>query len=334
MTLGNEIRSKFIGKRIAVVGDIVADQFLSGTISRVSREAPVFILRHDETETRPGGAANAAANIASLGGEPRLVGLIGRDSNGDSLLKAFTETNVVDRFVIRSDFVSTTAKVRVLGGQSHSAKKQVIRIDYENKNALSPDDQNSLIKNLVEASHDADAIVFSDYNYGVCNSTVFEAAKKISAKQKIPVIVDSRFRLEEFRGASSATPNQEETEKMLGRLFLAGDAESLRERLGFDSLLVTLGGQGMVLARSGEPIVSIPAVGSDQPVDVTGAGDTVIAAFSLGSASGLSPSDAARVANHAGGIVVMKRGTSVATLDELAESLDQFRNNAVSASSE
>jgi len=319
--LAEKVKTSFKGKQIAVIGDLVADQFLHGTIARISREAPVFILKHDETETRPGGAANAAANIAALGGDPRLVGLIGDDMNGRALRDALKGNRVEMDTVVTDPSFRTTTKVRVIGGQSYSAKKQVIRIDYENDAAVANDVREQLRTNVESAAKDSDAIIFSDYNYGVAEPGLLKLVKEIANERSIPLVVDSRFRLDQFAGATSATPNQEEVEKLLGKSFDEADCDGLRERLDLESLLITLGGKGMIVCEKGRPTFAIPAVGSDQPLDVTGAGDTVIAAYTLGLASGLNYADAASIANHAGGIVVMKRGTSVATLPELLASL-------------
>ena len=316
--------SQFRGKRIVIVGDLVADQFLSGTISRVSREAPVFILRHDDTVTSPGGAANAAANIASLGGTPLLIGIIGNDPNGSELRKALESSNVSCEHVAVGTEPQTT-KVRVLAGQHYAAKQQVIRIDYEPKKDVDAEIRRSLSAALESAGETADAIVISDYNYGVVDKDIYELSLSISKRQRIPLIVDSRFRLADFPGATSATPNQDEVEQILGPDFKDTDCVRLMERFGLGSLLVTRGNQGMLLIEPGKPPLAIEAVGSTTPVDVTGAGDTVIAVYSLGLASGLSFAEAAMVANHAGGIVVMKKGTAVVTVEELSNS---FETNA------
>ena len=327
--LAEKVKTSFKGKQIAVIGDLVADQFLHGTIARVSREAPVFILKHDETETRPGGAANAAANIAALGGEPLLVGLISGDVNGIALRAALKGSGVEMNTVVTDPSFRTTTKVRVIGGQSHSAKKQMIRIDYENDATVANDVREQLRTNMEMAAKGADAIIFSDYNYGVADPGLMKTVKQIANERSIPLVVDSRFRLEQFAGATSATPNQEEVEKLLGKPFDEADCDGLRERLELESLLITLGGKGMIVFEKGRRPLAIPAVGSDQPVDVTGAGDTVIAAYTLGLASGLSFAAAASIANHAGGIVVMKRGTSVATLPELLASLTSISQTNV-----
>lgn len=320
--LSAHIRTHFLNKKIVIVGDLVADQFLRGTISRVSREAPVFILRHDETETLAGGAANAAVNVASLGGSVSLVGLVGKDSNGNSLLKKLESSNVNCEFVISSDKFQTTTKVRVLAGQHYAPRQQVIRIDYENQTEVGEEVQNQLKENLIAISKDADAIIFSDYNYGAANGEIFDAAKKISNEKNVPLIVDSRFRLENFKGATSATPNQEEVEQILGKNFTEHDCAGLLDKLDLQSLLVTRGNKGMLLIEREKQPLEIEVIGSTEPVDVTGAGDTVIAAYALSLASGLNFADSANLANHAGGIVVMKKGTASVSLSELLESME------------
>lgn len=310
----------FAGKRVVIVGDLVADQFLKGTISRASREAPVFIVRHDETETRPGAAANTAANIASLGGRAVLIGTVGDDENAELLLKSL-EPIVANDSIIRVTGSPTTTKVRVLAGQHYAARQQMIRIDYEGSQDVSIHLRARLAELFLKQAETADAIVVSDYGYGIVTPELFEQARSITSSRKIPLIVDSRFRLGEFSGATSATPNQDEVEQILGGGFNDADCERLRETLGLEALLVTRGNKGMLLIEAGKPPVSINAVGSGEPVDVTGAGDTVIAAYALGLAAGLSFAEAARIANHAGSIVVMKKGTAIVTAEELARSL-------------
>ncbi|MEP7074674.1 MAG: PfkB family carbohydrate kinase [Acidobacteriota bacterium] len=311
----------FPGKRIAILGDLVADQFLRGTISRVSREAPVFILRHDETETLPGGAANAAANIASLGGTASLVGLVGKDTNGSLLTENLASTGVNCDLVVSSDKVSTTTKVRVLAAQHYAARQQVIRIDYENTSEIGDDILGQLRENLTKAAKNADAIIVSDYGYGAADPRLMETARRLSAEGNIPLIVDSRYRLRDLSDATTATPNQEEIETILGTDFTDADCDSLRDELHLQALLVTCGNEGMLLVERDKKPLRLEAVGGLEPVDVTGAGDTVIAVYGLGIASGLSFADAAKIANHAGGLVVMKKGTASVSAEELIRSL-------------
>jgi len=324
--LSQIIKQHFPHKTVVIVGDLVADQFLRGTIARVSREAPVFILRHDETETFPGGAANAAANVASLGGKAVLVGVVGKDANGNSLLEKLSTQSVDCDYIVSSEKFTTTTKVRVLAGQHYAPRQQVIRIDYENQTSLDTETLETLEKNLAAAAENADAIVISDYNYGVANENVFALAKRLANENEIPLLVDSRFRLKEFSGATSATPNQEEVEQILGKDFTAENCTGLCRTLNYKALLVTRGNKGMILVEKDKPPFYLEAVGSKEPVDVTGAGDTVIATYALSLACGLGFATSANLANHAGGIVVMKKGTACVSADELISTLSNADN--------
>jgi rfaE bifunctional protein kinase chain/domain len=315
------IETVFPQKTVIVVGDLVADQFLSGTISRVSREAPVFIMRHEETVTLPGAAANAAANAAALGGRACVIGIVGTDGNGNKLMSALADADVDTEGVIADEKIATTTKVRVLAGREFAAKNQVIRIDYEAGKELPPHFEQAVCERLAKAASKADVIIVSDYDYGTVTATVFADAARLANERGIPLVVDSRFRLEKFAGATSATPNREEVEQILGPSFAASDCGSLRERLGFEALIVTNGNRGMSIYQKGVEAREIAAVGGTTAVDVTGAGDTVIAAYGLGLASGLNHAAAANIANHAGGIVVMKKRTAIATPSELVDSI-------------
>ena len=319
---------KFGKRKIVIVGDLVADRFLYGAISRVSREAPVFILRHEQTSTVPGGAANAAMNVAALGAESILVGVVGADTPGRELIEKLKEAGVETRFLIQSENWQTTTKTRILAGQPHAPRQQVIRIDYENESAISEELKSSIKNNLREAVQDSDAVIISDYNYGVADRSVFEVLKNA---REIPFFVDSRFRLADFAGATSATPNEDEIEEIVGERFkdLSGLEEAcrnLREKMDLQALLVTRGKNGMMLIEKGKPPFHSPAVGSLDAVDVTGAGDTVMAAYALALASGASFQQAAEIANYAGGIVVMKRGTATASQNELIDLLLQIKS--------
>lgn len=317
----------FTRRRIVVVGDLVADQFLSGSISRVSREAPVLILQHEHTETTPGGAANCAANLAALGGNVSLVGAVGDDPAGTALVEKLNTAGVDCRGVIFVPGQQTTTKVRVLAGQLHSPRQQVIRVDYDNAPARGADVTELMLAQLITVASDADAVVISDYNYGVANEQITAVIRDLARDREIPVLVDSRHRLLHFREFATATPNEDEVEQLLNRSFdqvdeLETACSLLREELGCQALLVTRGSNGMILLEKGEPAKRIEAVGSRQPIDVTGAGDTVIATYALALASGASFEDAAQIANHAGGVVVMKRGTATLSAEELTNSFN------------
>lgn len=324
INLAGTIRREFPQKKIVIVGDLVADQFLRGTINRVSREAPVFILRHDETETLAGGAANAAVNVASLGGQVDLIGLVGTDENGGLLLRKLREAGVNCDLTVASEKIQTTTKVRVLAGQHYAPRQQVIRIDYENKAEIGEELKTKLKENLLSAAASADAIIISDYNYGAACAEIAQTAAQVAQEKQIPLLVDSRFRLKNFPNATTATPNQEEVEQLLGKNFSEGDCIKLRENLRLDALLITRGNDGMLLIEKDKSPLHLEAVGSTEPVDVTGAGDTVIAVYALALASGLSFAESANLANHAGGIVVMKKGTAFVNSGELLASLEKY----------
>jgi D-glycero-beta-D-manno-heptose-7-phosphate kinase len=320
------IVKRFSQRRILVVGDAIADQFVFGAISRVSREAPVFILRHEQTETVPGGAANCAVNLASLGATVSLIGVAGTDTAGRALIEKLEAAGVDCRGVVVSEEIQTTTKVRILAGQLHSTRQQVIRIDYDGSPLTNPDLQEQLRKRAKEIARGSEAIVISDYDYGVADVEMAKVLSHLAAAQRIPALVDSRFQLSRFRGFTSATPNEDEVEQLLGlksNAFanLESSGEQLREDLGYRALLITRGSHGMVLLESGVDPLHIAAVGASEPVDVTGAGDTVMATYALALAADASFSDAAHLANHAGGIVVMKRGTAAVTHAELEHSI-------------
>jgi D-glycero-beta-D-manno-heptose-7-phosphate kinase len=316
----------FPRRRVAVVGDIVADEFLTGQISRVSREAPVLILRYDATRVVPGGAGNAANNVAALGGRVDLVGLVGRDESGRALVGSFPRS-VSTRSLVRSPKYRTPCKTRVLAGGIHSAKQQLVRIDREPSGPLDPVAVRAVEAAVLKAADTVDAIVLSDYGYGLVTPALAAAVtarlRKTARGRAVPVLVDSRYSLGAYRGLTACTPNEPEVEQLLG-VEIDDDAEAL-ERAGrallrksqMAAVLITRGSRGMALFEPGRPTVHVPIYGTDEIADVTGAGDTVMATMALALAAGASFADAARLANYAGGIVVMKRGTATVSPREL-----------------
>lgn len=323
----------FSGRRVVVLGDLIADQFVYGEISRVSREAPVLILRHERTKTVPGGAANCAVNLAALGARVSIVGAVGEDEAGRTLIDKLQATGVDCGGVIRQSARQTTTKVRILAGQLHSMRQQVIRVDYEGSLLSDPIFQVQISALLSDTLPHADAVVISDYNYDVANAATTTLLREAAMKNELPIIVDSRFRLLEFSGFTSATPNEAEVEQVLGRRLtdsaeLETAGEELRARLGYRALLITRGSQGMVLLERDATPMHLAPVGAREAIDGTGAGDTVIAAYTLAVASGASFADAAHLANYAGGLVVMKRGTASIDHQELLTSVMQAASSS------
>lgn len=306
------------GRRVVLLADLVADRFVTGTPKRISREAPVLILRQDHDETVPGGGANAAANVASLGGKAVVLGAVGDDASGRALLEALAErgADVAHTAVVAG--YRTPTKTRILGGGRHAIKQQIVRFDVEDDLGDDP----TIGRLLIPEGITADAVIISDYGYGA--ATPGHVAKLRVQLPLATFVCDSRFRLADFAAIDAATPNEEEAEGLLGGSLdpdLATKCQNLRRRLGLQFLLVTRGSAGMVLATDGAT-VAFPVHGTDEVADVTGAGDTVIATVTLALSAGASPLEAAVLANYAGGIVVMKRGTATVTPPELVAAIE------------
>ena len=320
----------FSSRRVLVVGDLIADEFVYGEVARVSREAPVLILKYDATAMVAGGAGNAANNVASLGGRARLVGLVGADPEGRRLLGSF-HRGVDRRHVVRSRGYRTPVKTRILAGGIHAARQQVVRIDREPGWPLDDSVSAVLEKKIAPALDDCDAVLLSDYGSGLVTPALADAIRQAVARRArrrpIPVLLDSRYRLLDYRGLTTSTPNESEVEQVLGiRIDDNGAAleragRLLLRRTGMQAVLITRGSRGMALFQPRQPAIHLPIFGSDEVTDVTGAGDTVNATFGLALAAGASFYEAARLANYAGGLVVMKRGTATVSSRELADAV-------------
>jgi rfaE bifunctional protein kinase chain/domain len=311
------------GRRVVIAGDVIADEFIYGEIARVSREAPVLILNYDSTEIVPGGAGNAAGNVASLGGSARLAGVTGRDETGRRLLATLKSRRIDVGAVLRPAGYRTPTKTRILAGGIHSAKQQVVRIDRAASGTIDEALRAAFEARVLHAVRGADALLVSDYGSGLVRPQLVTEARKIFREKKGIILVDSRYNLLKFRGMTACTPNESEVEQALG--LRIGDNARALERAGrallgetrAAAVLITRGSRGMALFEDDRPTVHIPIVGSDQIADVTGAGDTVIATMTLALSAGAPFEDAARLANYAGGLVVMKRGTATVSASEL-----------------
>ena len=314
----------FRGRRVLVLADLVADEFVYGRVERISREAPVLILKHDATDVRLGGGANAVHNIRTLGGRPLPFGVLGRDEQGRRLRALLREKGIPTKGVLAEAGYPTPVKSRILAGRAHSTKQQIVRLD---RHALLP--PRSAARRAVERALRAfrgpvDGVLVSDYGCGLLDAALVRAAVAFGRKRRIPVTVDSRFGLLRFRGMTAVTPNEPEVEEALGitighdRRRLEAAGRTLLQRLGCRAVLITRGSDGMALFEPGKAPLHIPIHGTDEVADVTGAGDTVIATFTLALAAGAAPAEAARLANCAGGIVVMKHATATVSADELA----------------
>ena len=312
------------GKRVVVFGDLIADEYVYGRIARVSREAPVLILEYNATEILPGGAGNAANNVASLGGVVRLVSIVGRDEPGQRLFQVLS-THVERTGLSRPTGYRTPVKTRILAGGIHSAKQQVVRIDRYTAEPVSDAHRKTAERAAMRAMAQADAVLVSDYGSGLVTPRfVGELAAKLRArKSRVPILIDSRYALTKYRGLTACTPNESEVEQVLGVTIadrtaaLERAGRKLLEQTGMECVLITRGSRGMAVFEPDKKTVHIPIFGSDQIADVTGAGDTVMATMTLALAAGGTFEQAARLANYAGGLVVMKRGTATVSPGEL-----------------
>ena len=326
-----QIIERFASRRLLVVGDLIADEFIYGEVARVSREAPVLILKYDATAVVPGGAGNAASNVAALGGRAWLAGMVGADGEGRRLLASFPRG--VDRsLVVRERTYPTPVKTRILAGGIHAARQQVVRIDREPGWPVRETIGRALTARLKPALARCDAVLLSDYGSGLVTPELAARLRHAlgARRRTVPILVDSRYRMLDYRGLTACTPNESEVEQALGGPIgdngaLERAGRTLLRKMGMPAVLVTRGSRGMALFEPGRPTAHVPIYGSDEVTDVTGAGDTVMATFGLALASGASFYEAARLANYAGGLVVMKRGTATVSAAELADAVRSQR---------
>lgn len=320
------LTDNFPGRTIMVIGDVICDEYLIGKPARISREAPVVILKFTDRDVRLGGAANAANNVDTLGARVIPIGVVGRDRAGDEVLGLFHANGISTDGIVTETGRPTPVKTRIMAGGYQATRQQIVRLDREPDGDLLPITEDALLGRLAALSSRVDGILVSDYGYGAVTPRVFERVRAIARASGAVVTVDSRRDLPRFGGVTAATPNETELGELTGTAVdderaVEKAGRQLLERLDAKLLLVTRGSQGLALLERDGGSTFIPIFGTDEIADVTGAGDTVIGAFTLALASGAAPVDAATLANMAGGIVVMKRGTATLTRDELTQAL-------------
>jgi rfaE bifunctional protein kinase chain/domain len=315
----------FPRRRVLVIGDLMADHYIYGQTDRVSREAPVLIVRYENAEVKLGGGANAAANARSLGGQVTAVGLLGKDEMGAELRRQFKAVGI--RVAAASAAgVATETKTRILAGGVNTTRQQMLRLDRGNPGPLPVKVRETLLRLVSEAARSADAVVVSDYGAGAVPDEIRPLLRTLAA-DGLPVCVDSRYALATFTGVTVCKPNEPELQALSGRpvrtekeLLEAG--REVVKRLQCQALVVTRGRNGMAVFDRKGGVELIPVHGAQEAVDVTGAGDTVIAAFTLGMAAGAGAVDAARIANVAGALAVQKPGTATVSREELLGELE------------
>jgi rfaE bifunctional protein kinase chain/domain len=323
-----EVLKALKGKRILVWGDFICDEYIYGEVWRISREAPVLILKKSGSEYRPGGAANAANNLISLGVKVKIMGIIGEDEHGRKLLSLLKKRGIDTRGISINKKFSTITKTRIMAGGIDRPKQQVIRID--DGKAIKSDStkiQDGFWKYFLSVKNSLDGVLVSDYSYGAVSPKIYNGVVKELSKKNIPIIVDSRFDLLKFKNATVLTPNEEEAAYALDM-----DSEKIEENINNISkriiqelkpkiLILTRGQKGMDVFVNHKKPHHIPIYGSDEVTDVTGAGDTVSSVVTLALSCGANGYEAAQLANYAAGIVVMKMGAATITTKELKEIL-------------
>jgi rfaE bifunctional protein kinase chain/domain len=310
--------ARLAGRRVLVVGDLVLDEYITGRPSRISREAPVLVLDVFDAEDRAGSAASPAANILALGSRATVVGAIGQDGAGDRIVADLRRRDVDTSGLIRSPGLRTATKTRILAegftGGLHG-RQQVLRLD---RAAPLPRSQRTACAEAVSRlASDVDAILLSDYRGGVVSEAAIAAARRTGR----PIAVDSQGDLRRFRAVDLLKVNQAEAQAALGHSDVRRGGEALRRKLDARALVITLGGEGMLVFEEGKSMDHVPAVEATQVFDVTGAGDTVVAVLTLGLVAGLSLHRAAELASAAASVVVRRLGVAVASPDEIQAAL-------------
>jgi rfaE bifunctional protein kinase chain/domain len=308
---------RLTGHRALVVGDLVLDEYVTGRPARLSREAPVMILEYLEQEDRAGSAASPAANVVALGSRASVVGVLGCDAAGERVESSLERLGIECAGLVRSDAASTATKTRFLAqgftGGLHG-RQQVLRLDRSS--VVDASAKTACAEAVGRLAGQADVILMSDYRGGVVGSATLEAARA----SKLPIAVDSQGDVTRFQGVDLIKINQAEARAALGNGDLVGGGEALRRELGLKYLVITLGGEGMLVLGEAEP-VRVPAVRVTEVFDVTGAGDTVIAVLALGLVGGLTMRRAAELASAAASVVVRKLGVATATPDEIVDAM-------------
>jgi len=308
---------------LLVAGDMVLDEFMYTEIDRVSREAPVFICRYQKSDAYPGCAGNTAMNVRSLGADAIPCGLVGEDEDADRILSVFRAAGMDVSGVQRTHRIHTMKKMRVLAGGVHRAKQHMLRVDWE-----AEDIHFQLYRSAGPHIDKVDGIIISDYGSNTVTPYNTKKLFTVAKERNIPIFVDSRYRCTAFKNVDAITPNEEEAATVLKRPVpengpeLVETMETLARWAHARFVLLTRGSKGMVaFERGASDVLTIPIYGSDEPVDVSGAGDSVMATFALAMVSGLPFADAARLANMAGGISVMRKGTYPVRRSDLLEAL-------------
>lgn len=316
--------------RVLIIGDQAIDEMIYGDTERISREAPVLILRHASTKIILGQASNAAHNLATLNnGKVSAIGLYGNDYYAPILLNAIKEAGINTEYMVEDSNRPTTVKSRISGASFHSVTQQIVRVDRVENSAPSAEIEQKVIENIEKAIPEHDAVILSDYNIGFLTENIIRTAIETARKFGKIIVVDAQKDLWRYKGAYSLTPNQPDTEKAVG--YFIRDIETLK-KAGNDllkateseTLLVTRGGDGMAVFDKDGTLTEVPVFNKTRVFDVTGAGDTVVASYTLALACGAPPKYAAIIGNIAASIVIRSFGCATTSIDEILDSLNKM----------
>ena len=314
-----KIINSFNKAKILVIGDLILDEFVWGSVSRISPEAPVPVVWVNRESYMPGGASNVASNVRALGGSVYIAGVVGNDQRAEKLIELLSKNGVTTEGIVTDPGRPTTLKTRIIAGH-----QQVVRVDREKTDHLSPSILKDIISYAEKVIPEVDAVIIEDYGKGVITPYLLKPIIKAAKQHKKVITVDPKEEhLSYYEGVTSLTPNNYEAStaagiKITDEKTLRAAGEKLLERLKSQSVLITLGEKGMCLFEKSGKITHIPTA-AQEVYDVSGAGDTVISAFTLALACGASLLDAAKISNIAAGIVVGKIGVAVTNQKELIE---------------
>lgn len=319
---------KIKNRKIMVIGDMVADVYLEGKISRISREAPVLVLEHAAENVVPGGAANVIHNMATLGGQTYAVGVLGDDSAGAELVRILQSKQVDTKGFIIDPSRPTITKTRIMAGGDATVRQQIVRVDKENRDPLSLEIEQAVQDYMINCLGDMDGVVISDYGSHTVTLSIMQKIIEICRKNSIPCIVDSRYNVMAYTGITIVKQNESEAAAAVGyklsdKASLLKAGQTILEKLGAQAVLITRGPDGMSLFEKAGKVTHIPVSNKSEVYDVTGAGDTVVATMILALTAGMSYEAAARLANIAAGVVVRKLGTATTTLDEIRQAIGE-----------
>jgi len=331
----NKIIDNMSNKKILVIGDLAIDEMIYGNTSRISREAPVLILLHSHTNTLLGAASNAAHNLSTLNqGKVGVIGLYGDDYHGPILLDTLNKAGINTDFMVKDSSRPTTVKTRISGASTQSVTQQIVRIDRESHKFVSGQIEAQIIENIKKALPDYDAAILSDYGTGMMTQNIINATIETANSLGKIISVDPQIELHKFQKTTVLTPNQPDAQKAVGyeitdETTLEQAGADLLEKTNAKMLLITRGGDGMIVFEQGKKGVKIPAFNKTDVFDVTGAGDTVVASFTLALTAGATPAEAMLIGNLAASIVVKHFGCATTTQKELKSKLEELNIESI-----